>query len=132
MKKNRWLIIGTIALITLIAAAVFAYGMSRPEGSAGHKDISVTIVTGEGSEPLALHTHAEFLRGALEENGLIEGEEGPYGLYVTAVNGIVADESQEQWWGFTKGGEMLNTGVDDTPISDGDAFEITLHTGWEG
>lgn len=130
MQKKRTLIIGTIILIVLIAAAVFAYTATRPAGTAGHKDITVTIVTEAGSETKKLHTDAEFLRGALEESGLVEGEESAYGLYVTAVNGVPADESKEQWWGFTKGGERLNTGVDETPIADGDAFEITLNTGW--
>ena len=46
------------------------------------------------------------------------------------VNGVTADDAQQQWWCFTKGGEMVNTGVDDTPIADGDTFEITLTTGW--
>ena len=41
-----------------------------------------------------------------------------------------ADDSQQQWWCFTKGGEMLETGVDTTPIADGDAFEITLTEGY--
>ena len=53
-----------------------------------------------------------------------------YGLYVVTVDGETADEAQQQWWCFTKGGEMLMTGVDDTMIADGDAYEITLTTGW--
>lgn len=49
---------------------------------------------------------------------------------VTTVNGVTADSSLEEWWCFTKGGETLNTGVDSTPIADGDHFEITLTTGY--
>ena len=77
-----------------------------------------------------IETDAEFLRGAMEQEGLIAGTESEYGLYVLTVNGITADESTQQWWCFTKGGEMVNTGVDTTPITDGDTFEFELKTGW--
>ena len=49
---------------------------------------------------------------------------------MTAVNGIAADDSKQEWWCFTKGGEEMMTGVDTTPIADGDAFEITLTEGY--
>ena len=69
-------------------------------------------------------------RGALEEQKLIQGTESEFGLFVTTVNGVTVDDSQQQWWRFSKGGEVLMTGVDSTPIADGDAFEITLTTGY--
>ena len=108
----------------------FVYGIHANKGTAGEKSITVTIINEGESETRAIKTGAEFLRGALEQEGLIEGRESEYGLYVLTVNGVTADESQQQWWCFTKGGESLNTGVDATPIADGDAFEITLKTGW--
>lgn len=75
-------------------------------------------------------TDAEFLRQALEEQKLVEGEESQYGLYVKTVNGVTADEAKEEWWCFTKDGEDVMTGVDSTPVADGDHFEITLKTGY--
>jgi hypothetical protein len=42
-------------------------------------------------------------------------------------DGETADDSQEQWWGFTKSGEYVETGVDATDIEDGDHFEFTLN-----
>ena len=70
------------------------------------------------------------VRGALEQEGLVQGDESEYGLFVTVVDGETADSEQQQWWCFTKGGEMLMTGVDDTPIADGEQYEITLTIGW--
>ena len=65
------------------------------------------------------------LRQALEGAGLIAGEEAQYGLYVKVVDGITADYDVDQsWWGLYKDGEMLMTGVDTTPIADGDHFEF--------
>lgn len=46
------------------------------------------------------------------------------------MDGYTADESAQEWWCLTKGGQSVNTGVDSTPIADGDAFELTLTTGW--
>ena len=48
----------------------------------------------------------------------------------SAVSPSTADESIQQWWCFTKGGEMLMTGVDTTPIADGEHYEITFTVGW--
>ena len=62
--------------------------------------------------------------------GLLEGEEGQYGLYVKSVNGITADEANQEWWCLTKGGEDVMTGVDMTPVEDGAAYEFTLTVGW--
>ena len=73
---------------------------------------------------------AEFLRGALEDAKLVEGEESDYGLFVKTVDGVTADDANEEWWCFTKGGEPVMTSVDSTPIADGDTFEITLTTGY--
>ena len=36
----------------------------------------------------------------------------------------------QEWWCFTKNGETLMTGVDDTMIADGEHYEATLTVGW--
>ncbi len=72
-----------------------------------------------------IETTAETLRGALEQENLVEGEEGPYGLYVKKVNGVTADYDVDQsYWAFYKNGETLNTGIDGEIISDGAHYEI--------
>ena len=43
---------------------------------------------------------------------------------------MTVDDSKQEWWSFTKDGQMLETGVDTTPIADGDHFEITLTAGY--
>lgn len=78
----------------------------------------------------ALTTSEAYLRGALEQAGLIAGNQSELGLYVLTVNGETADEAKQQWWCLTKGGEDVMTGVDTTPIQDADRFELTLKTGW--
>lgn len=128
-KKALWYVVVGVVLVALIVIFAVVYGNSN-QPVAGSKTITVQIVNGDSTETKTIQTDAEYLRGALEQENLVEGTESEHGLYVLTVNGITADESQQQWWCFTKGGEQVNTGVDSTPIADGDTFEITLTTGW--
>ncbi len=84
------------------------------------------IVEAEGNSVIfTLYTDKETLADALLEHKLVEGEEGPYGLYVKKVNGMTADYDVDQsYWAFSKGGETMMTGVSDTKIINGDRFEI--------
>lgn len=127
---NKKLLAGVLALVLVVAALIGVYFATRPATSAADKTITATVVANGEEEAFTIHTDKEYLRGALESIDLIAGEESEYGLFVTTVNGITADDANQEWWCFTKGGESLNTGVDSTPIADGDAFEITLTVGY--
>lgn len=127
---NKKLLAGVLALVIVVAALIAIYFATRPATSATDKTITATVVANGEEEAFTIHTDEEYLRGALESIDLIAGEESEYGLFVTTVNGITADDANQEWWCFTKGGESLNTGVDSTPIADGDAFEITLTVGY--
>ena len=130
-KKTRNIIIAAAVLLVLVVGALLVWNHFRPAAQAGAKAIVLEVVHGDGSsKDFPIRTDAENLRGALEEQKLIEGTESEYGLYVLTVDGETADEGAQQWWCFTKGGEMLMTGVDDTMIADGESYEITLTTGW--
>ena len=130
-KKTRNIIIAVAVLLVLVIGALVIFNQNKPAAQEGDKNITVIVVHGDESQKdFKINTSSENLRGALEEQGLVEGTESEYGLYVLTVDGETADEAQQQWWCFTKGGEMLMTGVDDTMIADGDQYEITLTTGW--
>ena len=91
----------------------------------GAKTIEVEVKAGEDSVTFTIHTDKETLGDALIEHDLIAGEEGSFGLYVKTVNGILADYDIDQsYWGFYQNGEYMLTGVDMTPISGGEHFEI--------
>lgn len=124
-------ILAVVILVVLIAAALVCWLVFKPAASAGSKAIVVEVIHGDGSTvSFDISTDEEYLRGAVEQEGLVAGTESEYGLYVLTVDGETADEAQEQWWCITRGGEMLMTGVDDTPIADGEKYEFTLTTGW--
>lgn len=131
MKKRT----KTLLLLALLAVAMLAlwglYHATAPRADSAHKTITVDIEAPGLQRSLTIETDAAFLRGALEQEGLIAGEESAFGLYVKTVDGVTADEALQQWWCFTKnGGEELTTGVDQTPVEDGATYEITLRTGW--
>lgn len=134
MKKNKnlWKIILSCAAFALVVVAMLAiYHQFKPEAQKGAKDIVVEVVIpDESTEEFKINTDAENLRQALEEKDLVKGSDSEYGLFVTEVNGRIVDDSKQEWWSFTKSGEMLSTGVDDTMIADGDHYEITLTTGY--
>lgn len=131
MKEKKKVIIAVVALIAAVfvfAGVYFAFG--RPETSAGSKTVTIEVAAPDYSNTHKIKTDAEFLGDALKEEGIIEGEESQYGLFITSVDSIKADDSKQQWWCITKGGADVMTGVDVTPIADGDTFELTLKEGY--
>ena len=93
----------------------------------GEKTITVDVVVEEKSVTFTIKTDKETLGDALVEHKLIEGEDGPFGLYVKKVNGIYADYDKDgYYWGLQKNGEVCMSGVDSTTISDGEHYELVL------
>ena len=128
MSKTKK-IIAAVLILALVAGAYFAWTVLSPEASEGDKTIAVLVIHGDGSEKsFTVNTDALTLRAALEQISLISGTESEYGLWVETVDGETADESAQQWWCFSRDGEMLMTGVDDTMIADGEHYEIALST----
>lgn len=131
MSKNKK-IIAVALLLVLVIGAVAAYFCFRPEANAGEKTVVLSVVHLDGSvNDFTMETQAESLADAMREIDIIDGENSEYGLFVTTVDGETADSSQEQWWCFTKDGEMLMTGVDQTMIGDGEHYEATLTVGYD-
>ena len=98
---------------------------SDKEFGEGSKTIEVEVKVEEQSVTFTIHTDAKTLGEALLAHKLIEGEDGPYGLYVKKVNGMLADyDVNQRYWSFCKGGTALMTGVDSTDIADGEHYEI--------
>ena len=130
-KKTRNIIIALAVLLVLAGSLYAVWNAYKPKAEVGGKSIVLEVVHGdESTKEFKIQTESENLRGALEQEGLIEGTESEYGLYVLTVDGETADEAAQEWWCFTKDGEMLMTGVDDTMIADGEQYEVKLAVGW--
>jgi 6-phosphofructokinase len=76
MSKNTKKILAVVLLLVVLAAAVLAYQHFKPQASQGAKTVTVEVVhKDESKKEFVLHTDAENLHDALDEQKLIEGEE---------------------------------------------------------
>ena len=84
----------------------------------GASNFELTIVDKDGVTHLyRVHTNVGMMGEALTEVGLIDGEQGPYGMYIKSVLGQVLDyETDGMYWSFYVNGEYALTGVDQTPV----------------
>ncbi len=89
---------------------------------------TLTVTDGEGNKAsFPITTEKKTVGEALIDEGLIEGEEGDYGLYVTKVNGMTADfEKDGTYWAFYIDGEYAMAGVDQTDIVEGTVYSLNL------
>ena len=96
-------------------------------GEGEHSFIFV-VVDKEGNQTaFDISTDKKLVGEALLDLGLIEGEAGPYGLYVKTVNGITADYDVDQtYWAFYINDEYAMSGVDTTEIIDGDTYSFKV------
>ena len=91
----------------------------------GAKTFTLEVKVYENSVAFTVHTDKDILGDALSELELIEGEEGPYGLYLKKVNGITADyNTTKTYWALYINGEYALTGIDGTNIEEGDIYRL--------
>lgn len=130
-KGNGKVIIAAAALILAVAVLLLVWRFQTPKGQAGSKTVVVEVVHKDGStRDFELKTDEAYLGSALVEGKVVEDNQSAYGLYILTADGETANEDDQEWWKITKNGEMLNTGADETPIEDGDHYELTLTVGW--
>lgn len=130
-SNSKKILLPLIALLAVIAILFGIYRFTRAETNAGAKKVTVEVVHKDASvKNFEYHTDLEYLGALLTSEGLASGEEGTYGLFITTVDNETADDASQEWWCITKDGEMLNTSADQTPIADGDKYELTLTVGY--
>ena len=131
MKKNKRLILAAAAVAVLIAVFVGVYALTRPGTTAGSKTITVEVVHKNAStKTFTYQTDEEYLGAVLLEESLVKGSMGEYGLYITEVDGEVADYAVDKsYWALYEGEEYAMQGADTTPIADGDNFSLVYTIG---
>ena len=144
MKMNRVKKHLSLLLLVVLIAAMALTGagcdntQKDPETTAASGDVTVL---GEGSKvfdftvfdfegnvtDFEIYTDKETVGDALSDLGLIEGEEGAYGLYVKVVNGIKADyDTDGKYWAFYIDDELAPTGADTTAIEEGKVYSFRV------
>ena len=133
MKKIVSLILCAILMVSLVACGG-ASAETTPSNTVtdgqvvgeGAKSFPLTIVDKEGNAiTITVNTDKEMVVEALTELGIVEGTMGEYGLYMTHVNGIPAIwEEDGYYWSFYINDEYAMTGVDQTPIAEGESYKL--------
>ena len=129
--RRRYREAGVIPAQCRCCVSEVVWAATRPAASQGAKTITVEVVhKDESSKTFTYHTDAEYLGEVLQAEGLVKGDPGDYGLYITEVDGEAAVyETDGAYWAFYQGGEYANQSVDQTPINDGDAFSLVYTVG---
>lgn len=130
--SKKTYILAAAALVVLAVVFALVYQTFRPKGAEGGKHITIQVIyEDETSKDFTCQTEAQYLGEVLKNENLVEGTEGEYGLYILTVDGVTVDDSKQQWWKLTEGGELTNYSADQLPIKDGGHYELTFTTGWD-
>lgn len=134
MKTNR--ILAAVLSVLMLAALLGACGkggsqpgdassatsvLSSMEVGIGQTEFTVKVVHSDGSErTIAVSTSKENLGEALQTEGIVDGETGQYGLYVTFVDGeTLKYEDDGMYWAFYVGDAYSSVGVSQVLVEDG-------------
>ena len=117
MKKLISLLLVMVMVLSLVACG-------KEQTKATGASFTVVVADLEGQETTFEYTSDKATVGeALIAEGLIEGHETEYGLYVDSVNGIALDwEKDGKYWAFYIDSEYAMTGVDATEITEGATY----------
>lgn len=119
---------GTTAAETTAAAQADSTENAQESNVLGEGStvFTLTVTDLDGKETsFEIHTDKKTVGEALLDTGLIAGEEGQYGLYVTTVNGITLDWDKDgKYWAFYIDGEYATTSLDLTDITPDASYSL--------
>ena len=97
----------------------------------GLVEFTVTVIHSDGStKDFSYQTADKFVGMVLVENGLIKGNDGPYGLEITEVDGEKAVYNEDKaYWAIYVGEEYATTGIDAVPVEDGGSYKLEYTRG---
>ena len=146
MSKKSWIALVVLIVVAALLVGVFVFTKKPADkktdetkateaaGTTGTEDsqpaakynFTLEIVHKDGQKKtLSVATDEEILGVYLEKEGIIEGAEGPYGMYIAKVVGEKAVyEEDNAYWAFYIDGEYALTGVDQTQIESGKTYQL--------
>lgn len=138
---KRSLAVLLTVLLVLFAAGCGGVGQDLPlEGTVvsdgavigeGAKSFAAEVVDLEGGKvSFTVKTDEATVGEALQTLGVLQGEEGPYGLYIKTVNGATLDyEKDGAYWAFYVDGAYATAGVDETQIVETSVYTLQAEKG---
>ena len=121
----------SLLLALVMVFALTACGAKEEAPAADAVSFKVVVTDLDGKETtFEYSSNAASVGEALVTEGLIEGHETEYGLYIDTVNGITADwDADQTYWAFYINGEYATTGIDGTEIVADTTYGLTLTKG---
>ena len=132
MKRTVSIILAivlTVALVSCGAPKADVWGdalyLEDTALGEGAKTVVVEVKAFDKQVTFTIKTDKTTVGEALLENGLVEGEQGAYGLYIKKVNGILADYDVDQsYWLFYVNGEYAMSSADITEIDESAVYQL--------
>ena len=134
MNKQRLHIIGITAIIVCIICFLLIYIRFSPKPDPnGQKAYTLEVSDGKESIHYSGKTDAEYLSGLMDdlkntEDFTYESSTSDYGMYISSVNGLKADETKKTYWAIYVNGEYGQYGADSQPVNDGDEYALKLES----
>lgn len=124
MKKHSFLSLLILVLLSAAIALSVTSCKDKTTPEVSEKTFTFEVVGTDGeTKTFTVTSGKDNVGDALVEEGLIEGEDGSYGWYVTKVNGEYHKyEEDGKYWAFYIDGEYAMTGVSQTSITDGAVY----------
>lgn len=121
---------GSDTAMTTVRATTEKGDASNVRGE-GDTEFSFVVVKKDGSSATyTVKTDKKTVGDALVDAGLIKGEEGQFGLYVTEVDGEYHKyEEDGYYWAFYENGDYAMAGVDSTDIKSGTEYMLKASKG---
>ena len=135
MKKILAMLLAVVMVLTLVACGSKnnkqAQSKTIENGATigtGDKSFVTEVVDADGNTvKFTVQTDKKTVGEALQELGVLDGEEGDYGLYIKTVNGITADYDKDGvYWAFYVDGEYAMTGADMTDVVSGTVYTFRV------
>lgn len=133
-KTKLMILLAAVLVLALTAAAALIIGNRAGKSNdtavrgEGAKQFTLTVTDYDGkTAEYQIRTDAATVGEALTGQGIVEGEEGPYGLYIKKVNGIRADYDLDgHYWAFYVNGEYAASGIDTTAVEPGTVYGLKV------
>ena len=134
--KNRFRSILSLVLVAAMVLMFAGCGQNQneetPETSSNQQETVEKVFTfevveldGTKKEFNVKYDTEKTVGEALVNEKLISGENGQYGLMVDTVNGQKYDYNEDgDYWAFYVNGVYAMSGVDTTPIKDGEVYSF--------
>ncbi len=133
MKKLFAILLALALVLSMAACAPVADKQDETtDGNTGKELASFTVVVvhGDGTEKtFTYETSEQFVGPVLQKEGLIQGNDGQFGLEITHVDGEQAIyDTDKAYWAVYEGDEYAMQGIDTTPVVDGQTYKL-VYTG---